>query len=107
MALTIQACNANGLEPVYTSATVAGDSFNNSGSEVFIVKNGSASPLTLTVVSPTKCNQGFSHDLTITVDAGDEKILGKFAPSRFNDASGLLTVNYSAVTSVTVAVVRV
>ncbi len=72
-----------------------------------MVKNGSAGAITVTANSQVACNQGFDHDQTVSVPAGSELWIGTFAPDRWNDSSGKVQVTYSAVTSVTVAAVRV
>jgi len=42
----------------------------------------------------------------IAVAAGAEKIIGPFDPRYFTDSNGFLNLSYSAVTSVTVAVIQ-
>lgn len=105
--LTVQRTALTGLAPVFSGAAVGGDSFVNSGRAYLHVKNGSAAAITVTVNSQTACNYGFDHDAVVNVAAGAETIIGPFAQSRFSDASGLVQVTYSAVTTVTVAVVEV
>lgn len=103
--LTVQKVSNSGMAPTYGSADVAGDKFANNGRQVLIVKNGSASSVTVTVNSQKPCDQGFDHDITVDVPASGEKWIGPFEPNRFNDKDGNVNVAYSAVTSVTVAAV--
>jgi hypothetical protein len=106
--LTVQTCNASaGLAPTLIPAGASGDTFANTGNEVLMVKNGGATEITVTIVSAVKCNQGFSHDLAVTVSAGAEKLIGSFNPARFNTSDGIASITYSASTSVTVGVIRV
>lgn len=105
--LTVQDVTAAGIIPSYAAASTGGDTFANNGRVMLHVKNGGASSITVTIVSAKTCNFGFQHDLTVTIDAGSEKMIGPFAPERFNNDSGLVAVNYSAVTSVTVAALEV
>lgn len=102
----------NGLVPSYASAAGGGDTFVNDGKTMLHVKNGGGSPITLTITS-----QITSQDVpglgpvdvaneTYTVANGAERMIGFFSPSRFNNTSGQVAVGYSAVTSVTVAAIR-
>lgn len=101
--LSVQSITQAGIAPTFSAAGAAGDSFSNNEKTYFHVKNGGASSITVTVDSFTKCNHGFDHDITITVPASGERIIGPFPSARFNDDSSKVNVTYSAVTSVTVA----
>lgn len=103
--LTVQKLTGAGITPTYAAADVAGDKFANNGRQFLVVKNGGASPITITVNSQKPCNYGFDHDQEVSVDASGEKWIGPFDPNRFNDAEGNVNIAYSGVTSVTVAVV--
>lgn len=105
--LTVQRTNLNGVAPSFVAADAAGDSFVNSGRAYWHVKNADTVDKTVTVNSQTPCSQGFDHDAVVTVPAGGERIIGPFAKNRFDDANGQVQITYSAVTSVTVAVVEV
>lgn len=105
--LTLQTTAITGLAPTYAAATGGGDAFANDGLTYFHVKNGGGSSINVTVNSVTACDQGFDHDQVVAVPNGGERILGPFPVGRWNDTSGNVTVSYSAVTSVTVAAVKV
>lgn len=105
--LSVQRAVLTGLNPTYAAAGAAGDEFVNSGKAVLHVKNGSAGSINVTINSQTPCNYGVDHDLVVAVPAGAERIIGPFAKSRFNDASEKVQISYSAVASVTVAVLEV
>lgn len=104
--LTLQQETLSGVAPNFVAATAGGDSFANDGNTSLRVKNGSASPITVTINSPTQCNMGFTHNVAVTVAAGAEQDIGPFPPSRFNDQYGNVNVTYSASASVTVAAVQ-
>ncbi len=104
--LTVQKVTAAGIGPTFAAANAGGDAFANNGRTMVVVKNDGASSITVTITSARTCNQGFLHDLTISVPAGAERWIGPFAPWRFNDESGQVAVGYSAVTSVTVAAIE-
>jgi hypothetical protein len=106
-AITVQAAALAGLNPTYGAANVDGNYFLNSGKEYLHVKNGGASPITATINSQVNCNQGFDHDVAVSVPAGGERIIGPFPKDRFNDSSGYVQIAYSGVSSVTVATITV
>jgi hypothetical protein len=100
---TVQAATTAGVALAYAAADVAGDTFDNNGRVGFHVKNGGASPCVVTVNSVTACDQGFDHDLVVTVPAGSDRIIGPFPTARFGTP---VEVTYDQVTSVTVAALR-
>jgi hypothetical protein len=98
----------SGLLATYESANILGNFYANTGQEIMIIKNGSASPTTVTVDSVALDNFGnASHDVVYTLLAGAEMVIGKLSKRRFNDTNGYVQVSYSAVTTITVAVVKV
>lgn len=103
--LTIQKINQTGIAPSFVAASSVGDTFANDGKTFLHVKNGGASPITVTIDSVAPCNYGFDHDVQVTVGAGAEQIIGPFETYRFN-TDGKVSVSYSGVTSVTVAAFR-
>jgi hypothetical protein len=109
-ALTIQTIAEAGVEPSYAAAAAGGDTARNDNGNVFLhVKNGDASPHTVTVTaqrtsasvpgmgSTTKSN------VSVAVPAGTERMIGPFAPLAFNDSSNNIAITYDDVTSVTIA----
>lgn len=85
------------------TAVNASDTLTNNGRSYLQVKNANAAACTVTVVSTVVCNQGFSHDMVVSVPAttGD-RVLGPFTAIRFGTAP---VVNYSVTSSVTAALV--
>ena len=105
--LTVQTASLAGAVPTFVAAAGGGDELPNTGRQIFYVKNGDGSPHDVTINSVATCDQGFDHNVTVTVAAGVEKIIGPFPTARWNDTgTGRVAVTYSAVTSVTVAAVR-
>jgi len=105
-AYTVQTLSFNG-SALALGAVSASDTFANDGHTVLQVSNASASPLTATIVSAQLCNQGFSHNVAVTVAAGATELIGPFPTNRFNDSNGNVTVQYGATTSITAAAYRV
>lgn len=108
--LTAQLPVVSGLDATYAAADVAGDEFLNTAKECIHVKNGSASPVTVTIASPNACSFSVTdtaHDRVVTIAAGDDKFIGPFPKAQFNDVDGMVQVAYSDVTTVTVAVLTI
>lgn len=109
--LTAQSIDLNGTTLTFDSAAAGGDVFNNSGSTLLYVKNGDASSHDVTLAIQKDLNiDGLTLSITdpsVTVPASDEKIIGPFPTSWFNDDNNQVNISYDAVTSVTVAVLEV
>jgi hypothetical protein len=90
----------------YVAADAAnGMEFSNSGEEVLHVKNSDTAGKTVTLKS-VPCSHGRYGDLSITVAAGEERVIGPFDTHLFNQQNGKVNVDFSAATSVTVCVVK-
>jgi hypothetical protein len=89
----------------YTAASAGGDAVVAPEGSYLHIKNDSGASITATVNSISACNQGFDHNLVITVPAGANRVLGPLT-KRFINGAGKVEVTYSAVTSVTVAALR-
>lgn len=104
--LNVQQVDLTGVKPTFNTCNAAGDTFYNNGQTYIHIKNGDTSSKTVTVLSPGKCNQGFQHDLSITIPANEERVVGFFIPTgRFN-TDEKVSLTYSAVTSLTIAILR-
>lgn len=84
------------------AAAGGGDTFANTGRERLYVKNAGGSGITVTIVSPGACSQGFTHDTAFTVTNGSDKVFPAFDPTRYGST---VSITYSGVTSVTVGVI--
>lgn len=105
-ALTVQQAAQTGIVVAFVAAAGGGDSFVNDGRTYLHVKNGGGGSINVTVDSVRACDQGGDHDVVVAVGAGAEKVIGPLDPVRFNGAGGAVAVSYSAVTTVTVAAVK-
>ncbi len=103
--LTVQSIGTAGLNPTYANASAGGDEFPNDGDIFLHIKVG-ATATTITVASPTACDQGGTHPLTIGPLTSQERMVGPFPPKRFNATDGNVDVTYSQVVGVTVAAVK-
>lgn len=101
--------STNGNDLAGVAASVGGDTFVNTGTELLVIKNGGGSGITLTVATPVTVDSLAVTDLTATIGAGETRMLGPFPPGIYNDtlaAGGIVSLSYSGVTSVTVAVIK-
>lgn len=97
-----------GTTITYAPATAGGDTVSPSGRACLHVRNGSAGAVTVTVVTPGNTRYGQADpDVPVTVAAGAEVAIGPFPSELADPSTGLVGVTYSAVTSVTVALVGV
>jgi hypothetical protein len=96
-----------GVAVTYGAADAAnGNYFVNTGEQLLHVKNGSGASITVTVVS-VPCSHGRTSDVTVTVPASGDRIIGPFPNELFNQVdTNQVNVNFSAGTSVTVAVIK-
>lgn len=105
--LTVAASDRAGVDVAGASAAGGGDAFANTGYELVIIKNGDASDHTVTFVTQATVDGQAVADRTVTLTAGHTYAIGPFQPGIYNDANGLVQMTYSAVTSVTVKVVKI
>jgi hypothetical protein len=106
--LTAQAISLAGLAATYASAASGGDKVS-PGDRVFLhVKNGAASPITVTLAAnPTPRGLAVTAP-TVSVPASGDRFIGPLTADAFAAASdGLVAVTYSSTTTVTVAALRI
>lgn len=102
--LTVQDIDRDGVAITAVAAAVGGDQFINNGKTYIYIDNGSGAPITATLAT-AGTTQGLAiADQTVVVAAGEVVIAGVYSTSLFNDANRMIQVTYTAVTSVTVAV---
>ena len=105
--LAFNAIDKSGVElsSLLVAADAAGDTFPTGNKGIIVINNGDASSHTATIEPPvaTKDCPPFGTqtlaDISIVVPAGEQHIFT--VPSGYS-ASGLITVTYDAVTSVTI-----
>lgn len=101
-----QQIQITGTEVTYAAASGGGDTVA-PGDDVFLhVKNADASDKTVTLVRPgTEFGQA-NPDVAVVVTAGEQRMIGPLSREFADASTGLISVTYSAVTSVTVAACR-
>ncbi len=104
--LATQQIDRDGLNATYVAAAAGGDTAAPDDRAFLHVKNGGASPVTVTLVTPGTVSGLAISDTTVSVAAGGAQFIPLY-PSLYRDpSSGLVSITYSGVTSVTVAVIR-
>jgi hypothetical protein len=104
--IVVQQLVNTGLAATYEAANVDGNFFTNNGKSCMHIKNGSAVSITATLTSQKADNFGITHNEVVTVPATSEVVINYMSKKRFNDTNGYVQVAYSAITTVTVAVLR-
>lgn len=105
-ALTVTQLTTAGVTHATTSAAGGGDTFTNTGTEFFFITNGGGSPITVTFTVTGVIGKSGEPgtNRVVTVNNGVTRLIGPFDPAAFG---GSVSVAYSAVTSVIVAVYKV
>ena len=96
--LAVQQIALTGLAVSLVAADAAGNYWtNNSGKTFFRAKNTTGSPINVIVNSQRNCDQGFDHDITVSIPATTGDIMiGPFDTTRWNDGDGRVQVTYGA-----------
>lgn len=103
-ALTVQTISRSGLAPSYSNGDATNDhQFLNDGKTFVHVKNGGGSSITVTIQTPGSVDGLAVADRDVTVANGAEKMIGPFPTATYNQSGGLVYLDLSADTSVTLA----
>ncbi len=107
-AITVVQVSIGGLvNPTFTAATAAGDTFTNDGNTIYIIKNGGGA-ITATFddtgsISPVGA-VSFDADVDVAIGASEDAYIGQFTLARFGTS---VTVTLTSDTTVTVAAMRI
>lgn len=103
-ALTVNQLSIAGVTHSPASANADGHSLENiKGDTILFVVNGGGAPITVTIQTPGKFQGLDIEEQEITVGNGVTKVIGPFRPTGvYNNSTGVF-VDFSGVTSVTVA----
>lgn len=104
--LTVQEISRSGLNPSYTAAVADGHKIENTGREFVHVKNASGASVNVTIQTPGTVDGLAVADRVVAVPASEERMIGPFAPSDYNQDDDEVYVDYSATSSVTAAAVQ-
>lgn len=105
--LTVVNVTRAGVDVVGVAADAAGDEFANTGQEFVEIKNGSGAGITATLDIKSTVDGAAVTDPTVSIAAGQTKIIGPFPPAYYTDSTtGRAKVTCSAVTSVTIKALK-
>lgn len=106
--LAPQAVTKTGMAVAFAAAAAGGDTFVPNSRGVLLVKNASGVTITATVIIPGNTEYGQPNpDVAVPVAAAGQAAIGPFSQTAADVVTGLITIAYSAVTSVTVAYISV
>lgn len=105
--LAAQQVPITGVTPTFVAASAGGDSATPDDRTALRVKNASAGAITVTVVVPGSSYGQLNPDVAVSVPATTGDVLIALPPAVLDPATGLVGWTYSAVASVTVALVRI
>lgn len=104
--LNAQKVTLAGIAPTFSAASAGGDNLPPLGGGMFVVKNGGASPITVTIATPGNTEFGIAQpDITVSVPNAGERWIGPLVVGLTDPTSQMINVTYSGVTSVTCAVI--
>ena len=100
-ALTVTTITRTGAEKAAkASAAAGGDTFTNDGITFISVANASGGPETITVNATKNCDQGFDHNVAVSVpDNATDFLIGPFPTAIFGRTAA---VTYSSETGITI-----
>ena len=107
-ALTVQEIGISGAQMTYAAANVDGHSVpaGNAGDLWLEIKNGGGASITVTIPSTGKKNGVDVEDVTVSLPAGENRHITNLSAGVSAQTDGTIHINYSSVTSVTVAAFR-
>lgn len=102
----------NGTGTGWVAIAAGGNHFTNTGDEYLWINNTNAgSTVTVKIVTQIACSYGglhTEHDVSITVAASSQMVVGKLPTARFNDASGYTYLTYTGTpANVKIAIIKV
>ena len=105
--LTPQQIARTGLAETYAAVDASnGNQFANDGLMFLYVKNGGVGSINVTIGTPGTVDGLAVADLVVAVANGVNKMIGPFPVGIYNQAGGLVYVDWSGGSSVTAAVLR-
>ena len=105
-ALSTSVVPLTGLVVAPVAASAGGDDCQSGAGVLLVVENGDASSHTVTLVTPGTVNGLPIGDRAVVVAAGAQAVIPVTSDYR-NPATGRASITYDAVTSMSVAVIRV
>ncbi len=104
--LTVQSIVRAGLETTYAACDAGGDEFANSGDEFIHIKNDAVAEQILTIETAATVDGLAVADRTVAIPASEERMIGPFPTSAYNDGDDLVQLTYDAVVTLTIAIIK-
>jgi len=104
--LTAQTVVRAGLKATYASCAAEGDEFVNTGDEFIHIINAAVADQTVTIATPATVDGLAVADRAVVITASEERMIGPFPSSTYNDSAAKVQLTYSAVVTLTIAVLK-
>ncbi|MCA9940552.1 MAG: hypothetical protein KC418_18065 [Anaerolineales bacterium] len=104
-ALSTTQVSRTGVAMSPSAANVDGHSLAYQENLLLYVANGGGSPITVTIQTPGTVDGLAVADRTVTIPAGSNRWIGPFPKEQYRQSDGSIYVDFSGVTSVTVAAI--
>jgi len=104
--ITVQSITRSGLQPTNTALIADGHKFLNDGKLTFIQVENGATAFTLTIQTPKTVDGLAVAERTISIGTNEEHLIGPFPADTYNQADGMVYLDYSDVTDGTVSVLK-
>lgn len=105
--ITAQQASSAGLSPAFEPANVDGNAYELRQARALRIRNGSAAAVNVTLPTPGTVDGLTIADRVIAVPAGADTVIALGRGDAYRQPDGTVNVDYSAVASVTVAVLDV
>jgi len=105
--ISVQPITLSGITPVYSDAVAGGVQFANDGRIFLHLTNTNGASRAVTITTPYQEGGLDLADVYVTLEAttGDVMV-GPFPPKLFNNSGGFVQVNFSAISDVKVAAIK-
>ena len=104
--LTAQTISRTGLEVEYAACAAGGNEFVNTGVEFIHIKNAAVAEQTVTFATPATVDGLAVADRAVAIPASEERMIGPFPASVYNDGNSKVQMTFDAVVTLTIAVIK-
>lgn len=105
--IATQSTSASGLTPSFQAASSLGDIYEPASNTILYFKNGSGSPITVTVVTTASIFGQPISNVSVVVPASGEILAGPYDPGMVaQPGSSYANLTYSGVTNLSVAAIQ-
>ena len=95
-----------GLEAAYDACNADGNYFTNTGNEFIHIVNAAVADQTITIATPATVDGLAVADRAVAIPASEERMIGPFPASVYNDANSKVQMTFDAVVTLTIAVIK-